>query len=373
MLVLTDHRSQAAVVSDVDAQQAIGIIEQTKREQPALLLCRSGVDEHEARLVRSTLGRPGLGVMAIDQSETRFRLLAYCASNVPPQSIAQIPAVVELALRALRTRVVLTSVSKVTSPAPSLLQHVQGLLPGAKFCLDLEQSTVSRVSTPGWEPPSQATLSVWAADDGSGRVTGSLASMGIHQEQLLPISHRWPAKNWAEMSWLTIDPRVIVSRALEHVARARCARCGNPALPQGCVLCGTWPHIPAQETHVAPGAVQVAPATRSFPTRVAGQAAAAPAPGEPGHGLSQTSPPVAPPQSQPSMDAVPTRSRRDAGRSPVYPSDGPLVRPPEAAPAEQQPPDWARPIIVTNTSAPAAPGAAPLPPAYAPHSTKENR
>ena len=365
MLVLTGTRPHAAVVSDVDAQQALGILEQTESDWPVLLLCRSGVDEHEARLVRTSLGRPGIGVLAINQSETRFKLLAYCASNVTPQLLAQVPAVVELALRALRTRVVLTSVSKVTAPAPSLLQHVQGLLPGSKFCLDLEQSTVSRVTTPGWEPPTKASLSVWAADDHSGRVSGALASMGIHREQLLPISHTWPAKNWAEMSWLTIDPRVIVSRALEHVSRARCARCGSPALPQGCVLCGTWPHFPVQDTRAIPDAVQAAPATRSYPTGHGRQAAPSAVPAAPATAPTHSSPP-APPQSPPSVSATPAKPPSHSAQPQPNLPGAPHARPSDAAHAEQQAPAWARPIVVTNSPKPAAPTSAPLPPAYAP-------
>ena len=60
------------------------------------------------------------------------------------------------------------------------------------------------------------------------------------------MSHTWPAKSWAEMTMLITDPGPLVSQALAPLAQTYCPYCGQMAVPQGCLLCGTWPNVPVQ-------------------------------------------------------------------------------------------------------------------------------
>ena len=244
MLVLTGSQPQAEAASDRDVLQAIEVLEGLG-PVPALLLCRTGKDEHDARLVRAVLSRSALGVLPLDEPETRFRVLAYCLCLLSPQALGQAPVVADALRPALRTRVVLTSVSKLTSPAPSLGQHLQSMLPGSRFELDLDRGRVIRLGSTAWTAPDKGRLAVWAADDESGRVTANLARLGLHQEPLLPASRRWPTKAWAEMTVLDADPSPLANEALARVARTPCPRCGLLATPAGCLMCGTWPYADA--------------------------------------------------------------------------------------------------------------------------------
>lgn len=240
MLVLTGSQPQAEAASDRDVLQAIELLEGLG-PAPVLLLCRTGKDEHDARLVRAILSRSAPGVLPLDEPETRFRVLAYCLCLLSRHALGQAPVVAD----ALRTRVVLTSVSRLTSPAPSVGQHLQSMLPGSRFELDLNRGRVVRLGSPTWTAPDKGRLAVWAADDESGRVTANLARLGLHREPLLPTSRRWPTKAWAEMTVLDADPSPLANEALARVARTTCPRCGLLATPAGCLMCGTWPYADA--------------------------------------------------------------------------------------------------------------------------------
>lgn len=261
MLVLPSLRSTGGDTGDRDASQVLDVLRGVLRGRdhgPALLLCRTGEEEQEARTVRGVLNHGSLGVLALDEPETRFRALAYCLSWLSPRVLGQAPVVVSALAPALRTRVALTSVSGLASPAPSLSQHVQGLLPGTRFVLDLGRGVVTKVDDLTWEVPRQARLAVWAAQDDSGRVTANLDRLGVHREPVMPRSRRWPARAWAELTVLDADPEPLVTQALTRFARTACPRCGRLATPQGCLLCGTWPYETAPRT--GPRAAPAAPA-----------------------------------------------------------------------------------------------------------------
>lgn len=253
MLVLTGSRfQQPRATKDWDIGEVITILEQVPHS-PTLLLCRTGQDEHAARTVRGILKRSDLGILALNEPETRFRALAYCLLQLRSRAYGQAQMVVRALSPALHTRVVLSSVSKLTSPTPTMRQHLQSMTPGSLFTFDLgpEQSPVSKVKSAVWNTPRQGSLAIWAADDEQNRISGNLESLGIHREPLLSMSRTWPAKSWAEMTMLVTDPRPLVSQALTPFTQTFCPYCGKLALPQGCLLCGTWPNVQPQ-VHLMP-------------------------------------------------------------------------------------------------------------------------
>ena len=252
MLVLTGSQSQTNATKDWDLGDVASILEQS-HQAPTLLLCRTGPDEHAARTIQGVFKRRDLGVLALDEPETRFRALAYCLTQLHPRAYGQAPMVVEALQPALRTTVALTSVTKLTNPSPTIGQHLQSMMPGSRFVLTVGpgQSRVAKVKAVTWDRPPQGTLAIWAADDKQNRVTGNLPSLGIHREPLLSVSHTWPAKSWAEMTALIADPSPLVSQTLAQLSQTFCTYCGHTSLPQGCLLCGTWPHMSAPTPHTS--------------------------------------------------------------------------------------------------------------------------
>lgn len=268
MLVLTGSQSHAEAATDRDVLQAIDALE-GRDAMPVLLLCRTGKDERDARLVRAVLDRKALGVFPLDEPETRFRALVYCLCRLRPQAFGQAPAVVDALRPTLRTRIVLTSVSRLTHPAPSLGQHLQSMLPGSCFELDLNQERVTSISSITWAAPAAGRLALWAADDKTGRITANLPRLGLHREPLLPVSRQWPAKAWAEMTVLDADPSPLANEALAQIARMICPHCGQRATPMGCLMCGTWPRTsisrPAPAPPPAPSGPPASPAPAPMP------------------------------------------------------------------------------------------------------------
>lgn len=189
MLVLTGSRSHSDAAKDRDMGQAASILERFS-QGPALLLCRTGEDEHGARMLRGILKRKDLGILALDEPETRFRALAYCLLQLHSRAYGQAPMVVDALQPALKTTVALTSVSKLTQPSPTIGQHLQSMMPGSHFTLAIgpDQGRVTKVKAVTWDRPPQGTLAIWAADDKRDRVTGSLPSLGIHREPVLSVS-----------------------------------------------------------------------------------------------------------------------------------------------------------------------------------------
>ena len=244
MLVLTGFLPHLDTTKDWDMGQAAAILGRFE-QGPVLLLCRTGEDEYAARMLRGILKRKDLGILALDEPETRFRALAYCLLQLHSRAYGQAQTVVNALRPALRTRVALSSVSKLTNPSPTIGQHLQSMMPGSRFTLDLDEarSRVTKVKDVVWNKPPQGSLAIWAADDEQNRVTGGLASLGLHREPLLPMSRTWPAKSWAEMTTLITDPGPLVSQALAPLTRTFCPYCGHMAVPQGCLLCGTWPNV----------------------------------------------------------------------------------------------------------------------------------
>ena len=146
MLVLTGSQSQTNAAKDWDVDDVVTILEQSHKA-PTLLLCRTGSDEHTARTIQGVFKRRDLGVLALDEPETRFRALAYCLTQLHPRAYGQAPMVVEALQPTLRTTVALTSVTKLTNPSPTIGQHLQSMMPGSRFALTLGagQSRVSKV------------------------------------------------------------------------------------------------------------------------------------------------------------------------------------------------------------------------------------
>lgn len=247
MLVLTGSRPHPDATKDWDLGEAVTILERSG-QAPTLLLCRTGTDEHAARTVRGILKRRDLGVLALDEPETRFRALAYCLLQLNSRAYGQAPLVVDALRPALHTRVALSSVSKLTSPTPTLKQHLQSMAPGSRFAFDLgpTYSPVTKVKNIVWNKPPQGSLAIWTADDKQNHVSKKLAALNLHREALLPVSHKWPAKFWAEMTMLITDPGPLVSQALAPFSQTFCPYCNCMTVPQGCILCGTWPNISTQ-------------------------------------------------------------------------------------------------------------------------------
>lgn len=188
-----------------------------------------------ARATRLALGESRIGVVEHDVPATAFYVAAAAVGALPDNALGLVPAVLAAVEDACTTRVVVSSVGRLSAPNPSLWQHVQGIWPTTRFVVDERAGTV-RLSTeppvvdgptvvlatstpPAYEPdPAWADRRVDVADDGA----------------------RWGSRRWTATTVLHADLAELVSAVLRPAALAgypRCRSCGRVGLLGSCVFC----------------------------------------------------------------------------------------------------------------------------------------
>lgn len=226
-----------------------------RSEVGTLILVRDSVrgagGTHRARLLKALAHDPDIALVTVTAPVTRADLLRRLLADwVPALSPIDLFAVVPALDAALRTVAVVGSLSNLRKPAPSVLQHAMGMLPGARFGVDMDRGTVtgarrgfedfpSPLDAPGAQRPA-----VRLSQDGAGLVE-LLPDAGPAVSEVDPalVSSKdyWGASRWAELSVLHDTPDNIVSRALAEVPRL-CPECTRAVRgPGACPFCGVMP------------------------------------------------------------------------------------------------------------------------------------
>lgn len=200
MLVITGPRPPANAAGDRDTFRATDVLENL---EPTLALCCNGKDERDAHLSLSTMNRNALGIAPLNEVNTRFRALVRRPNRFNLRVLSQDTEVLAVfavfaVFDALRTRVVLASVSRLAQPGPFLERHGQGVVPGPRFDpgLNREREYGSRINATTRTALTQARPTAWTADEDNDQVTARLQRLGVRREPLLPVSRRSPAKTW---------------------------------------------------------------------------------------------------------------------------------------------------------------------------------
>jgi len=204
MLVITGPRPPANAAGDRDTFRATDVLENL---EPTLALCCNGKDERDAHLSLSTMNRNALGIAPLNEVNTRFRALVHRPNRFNLRVLNQDTEVLAVfamfavfaVFDALRTRVVLASVSRLAQPGPFFERHGQGVVPGPRFDpgLNRERECGSRINAPTRTALTQARPTAWTADEDNDQVTAHLhQQLGVRREPLVPVSRRSPAKAW---------------------------------------------------------------------------------------------------------------------------------------------------------------------------------
>lgn len=178
-------------------------------------------------------------VVHTSESPTRQLLLSLCLAQLTSSDLGLARAILDALDSQVSTRAVVPSVSRLSSPVPSLSQHLRSLVPGSMFAIDTGSGIVASVSSPGWRPVSSKTIGAWCTGGKAGRLTVGLAESGLPQITAPAGVTPWGARAWAEMSILAEAPDVLVNRLTSVVGSLRCSHCGRRAGGQGCPFCGT--------------------------------------------------------------------------------------------------------------------------------------
>ncbi len=219
-----------AATEALEAQEASGA-------RDGVLVVAPAQTARSSEIARAVAGHPGLARVQPQGPTTQLALLAAVLLRHDDLSPADALAVAREVPRHVVTHAVLTSVSGLSSPRPSLWQHVAGWAPWTRFWVDAAAGTISSTERPASVPSFlTATLDPGTAPK---LVVDELLPAGPEPLPTLdtPVGDRWGTSRFVERSYLTTPTRDIVDAALAVQARS-CANCDRPARTARCDFCG---------------------------------------------------------------------------------------------------------------------------------------
>ncbi|MGY4643337.1 hypothetical protein [Cellulomonas sp. URHB0016] len=230
--MLTAAPSVDEVVDRVRAEWAGG-------SQDVLLVFADPVGEEVARSVRLVLGATHLAVLALPLPPTALFVTANALQALPDYALGLAPELLEAVAGTMWTRVLLSSVSGLERPAPSLGQDLASRLPGQAFLVDWTAQTVIR-SSGELRVPAEAVGAVVSASE-KPVLAIDRASWPVRDVlDLQTPGTFWGAKRWFELSLVTVPPAGVAAWVVEDARRgaaARCPACGRVVAGASCVFC----------------------------------------------------------------------------------------------------------------------------------------
>ncbi len=167
-------------------------------------------------------------------------LTSIAASEEHATGLANAVALADLASRFLHSEVLVPSISKLDSPAPSMVQATRSLLPGSKFSVvtGIRHEVVDpahRRAPEGFVPlacTSSGDLLPWMqqlVDSSDSRFSRLPAWEGV-----APYGNA----RWAEIVWWDPGAVEVWSRQVRAVEFPSCHWCGHPRIRDICAFCG---------------------------------------------------------------------------------------------------------------------------------------
>ncbi|WP_426562816.1 hypothetical protein ACPPVT_18425 [Angustibacter sp. McL0619] len=258
--VAVEHARLAAAGADATELQSLLGAPDDDRSGVLLLTCDEPGEErqsHRAGVVRALSERADVAVLALSEPPSRIALLMRCLDFVSPYlPVADLHAVAPAVNGALRTLALVDGVSGLRRPAPSVVQHGLGLVPGSRFAVDLEAGTVGAPNTLDAVTkslpanPVATSAVVVAADTWYPLLPGAPAEPTVMLRDVPPRTF-WGARRWAELTVLTEPLETVVERALQQPARP-CTGCARQVRQATCPFCGVVPGQPGPHVSTSP-------------------------------------------------------------------------------------------------------------------------
>jgi hypothetical protein len=226
------------VVAVSDAEEAADVLDRS-RGGDVLVISEPGETERTSRMARTATARDDVGLVVLGGHRTARILVASCLLALPVARYASAPVVADRAAGRIRTRLALSSVSRLGDPVPTLRQHVRGWLPSTAFDVDVTAGAVHEVRSVVW-PVTPGDVVVWDASPERRRLTVTLEPAREPDLTLppRPQAPAWRAREWAEASWLDRTPDAVAAEILADLPARPCPMCDRPATGPRCIFCG---------------------------------------------------------------------------------------------------------------------------------------
>jgi len=213
---------------------------------------------HAARIALSSLRRPDVSLIEVAGPPTRRHAVRLGLELLWPAVYGFADAVMAAIDARCGTRVLLSSVTRLTDPNPGLVDHVASWLRGQYFDVDVDAREVRRTRTPELTlaPGDLGVLAAHGARPDDLRLT-SLPALRV--EITGPwASAPWRAKQWTEVTVVRGSLADSVQLALTGSKARACPSCARPVTGVHCRFCGivvpgaTRPNAPTPPAVLVP-------------------------------------------------------------------------------------------------------------------------
>lgn len=251
IILVASHTFDVAGTTSVaaDRRDIAAAVDATPRGAPIVLLCADEDAWSESRAVRLAYGRHDIGLLRCEIPTTALFVVVTALAIFRDRDLSLAGALSDLVSRATSTYVLMSSVTNLDRPTPSLVQHVASLWPPSRFVVDWSEQRVTRAET---IPPVDGRVAV---------IARSAKPIDTFDEASLPVERvevelgsgpgPWRAARWVEVTTLHEWLEDIVAYVLdptENRNRPTCRSCDRVGWGQLCVFC----QLPLVESSLVP-------------------------------------------------------------------------------------------------------------------------
>lgn len=238
MLIVAGTRRDAAQGAAVQADdEATALQALLAAEGDTLVAVTPEEVTRAVRMVRAVMNRRNVALVRLDGTPTQRDIQLYVLTLLKPPQFGVARDLLARVKDITRTRLALSSVAKLKSPAPSIWQHLRSWLPGPGFEVDFSPGAVRRAEGNAWHLD-PAHFCVVHSSRAQEKLAVKLAGQPtVHCA--LDSSPVWQAKEFIEVSMLPADIVQVVRYMLQNIPQQWCYSCKRLQGSEGCLFCGT--------------------------------------------------------------------------------------------------------------------------------------
>ncbi|GIG39067.1 hypothetical protein [Cellulomonas phragmiteti] len=227
---------EGTVVAAPDVESVVERLLELGDTEHVLVVAADRAGHEAARAARLVLGESRLGVLRHEAPPTAWFVAVAALRMLPPVALGLAPALLEAVARDSRTAALLSSVTGLERPRPSMGLDLASRMPGSVFRVDWSAQTVARGDA--LDLPA-GLAAITAASERPVRELDDTA-WGPTRIELSVDGTFWGAKRWFEATVLLRPLEETVDGLLRHdvvAAAERCVSCARHVAGDLCVFC----------------------------------------------------------------------------------------------------------------------------------------
>lgn len=249
-LVPAQRVPAGTVVAEPDPESVVAALLALGTHEPVLVVAGDAAGYDAARAARLVLGSEHVGALLHDVPPTAFFVSVAALQALPTIALGLAPSVLEGVAQDTRTAALLSSVTSLERPRPSVALDLASRLPGSVFRVDWTAQSVARA--PELDLPSGVAVITTASERPVAPVDAS--GWGSGRVELTTDGSFWGAKRWFEATVLLRPLETMVEERLSPSAVSvlpRCVSCTRLVTGTLCLFCHV--HVPSGTSPVPTG------------------------------------------------------------------------------------------------------------------------